>query len=157
MPVTFMSRSLLSWTAECGTPDEFCRYLVAVLRQGPLEANVAEWLATFVENGGDERLELIVKYKKVGKPKRRSFLLEKPAIVTSGKYLPFRVIADECRTKEEAIDRARRELNIGRKNAEHCWKEHKADAAKEAENPVLAELYADLKRLSLKERGDRDE
>ncbi len=146
---------MLSDAASRGDADAFHKGLVAALRQGPLDADTAEWLAQFVENGGVDNLKFKVTRARAGKPIKRIPPWRMSRHENDGRYLAFRLIADESKSKEDAFDRARTELKVGKKIAEEFWKLRKRDEEIEAADPYRAERFQEFKRQRLLERAER--
>jgi hypothetical protein len=145
---------MLSLTASGCRPDAFKGQLVKALRKGSLDPYACAWLADFFENGGAGGLKFTLTRSRPGNPRAKRKHPWTPSGVYSHRTWPFRMLTEECRTKEDAFVRAREELNMGKNRAEKYWKKIKEDKAKEAEDPWCAEAYQGWKEATLQERAD---
>jgi hypothetical protein len=148
------AKDMLSLTASGGRPDEFNRQLVKALRKGSLDPNACAWLADFFENGGAGDLKFTLTRSRPGNPRAKRKYPWNPSGVYTPHTWPFRMLTEECGTKEEAFERAREELNIGKNRAEKYWQNIKEQKAREAEDPYYAETYQGWKEGTLQERAD---
>jgi hypothetical protein len=66
------------------------------------------------------------------------------------------MLTEECRTKEEAFARAKKELKIGKNRAEEYWVRIREDIAAAAEEPWKGEAYQGWKEAVAQEQIDNE-
>jgi hypothetical protein len=132
-----------------GRPERFTQVLVAALRKGSLDPEACAWLADFFENGGTGGLKFTVTRSRVGNPRQ----IKRTNI---GAVWRFRMLTEECRTKEEAFARAKKELKIGKNRAEEYWVRIREDIAAAAEEPWKGEAYQGWKEAVAQEQIDNE-
>jgi len=143
--VVVSNLSIATWGG--GKPGRFTEVLVAALREGSLDPHACAWLADFFENGGAGDLKVAFTRSRAGNPRQRKSM-------NYGALWLFRMLTEECRGKEDAFARAKKELHIGKNRAEEYWQKIKEDKAKEAKDPCYAEGYLGWKEAMLQERAD---